>query len=130
MDSSLVSVVIPTYNRADCLVQTLSSVFGQTHTELEILLVDDGSTDGTRALIERHWGNDSRLRYLFQSNRGVSAARNYGMREARGAYLALLDSDDAWMPWKLEAQLACLAAFPEAGMISGQTCRPWMRRTT
>lgn len=117
MDSSLVSVVIPTYNRADCLVQTLSSVFAQTHAEIEILLVDDGSTDGTRALIEHHWGGDSRLRYMFQSNRGVSAARNYGMREARGAYIALLDSDDTWMPWKLEAQLACLVAFPAAGMI-------------
>jgi glycosyltransferase involved in cell wall biosynthesis len=117
MDSPLVSVVIPTYNRADCLVQTLNSVFAQTHRPIEVLLVDDGSTDGTRSLIESRWGGDPQLRYLYQPNRGVSAARNHGMREARGAYIALLDSDDTWMPWKLEAQLSCLAAFPDAGMI-------------
>lgn len=117
MAPPLVSVVIPTYNRADCLAQTLTSVLAQTHREIEVLVVDDGSTDGTRAQLERWCSHDSRLRYLYQPNRGVSAARNYGMREARGAYIALLDSDDTWMPWKLEVQLACLAAFPEAGMI-------------
>lgn len=117
MASPLVSVVVPTFNRADCLADTLSSVFAQTHQDIEVLLVDDGSTDGTRALVESRWGRDSRLRYLFQPNRGVSAARNYGMREARGDYIAFLDSDDTWMPWKLEAQLACLAVFPDAGMI-------------
>lgn len=117
MASPLVSVIIPTYNRADCLAQTLSSVFAQTHREIEVLVVDDGSTDGTRAQLERCYGGDPRLRYLYQANRGVSAARNHGMREARGAYIALLDSDDTWMPWKLEAQLGCMAAFPEAGMI-------------
>lgn len=113
----LVSVIVPTFNRADCLGQTIDSVFAQTHARFEILLVDDGSSDGTRALIERRWAHEPRLRYLYQANRGVSAARNLGLRSARGEYLALLDSDDVWLPWKLEAQLACLAEFPQAGMV-------------
>jgi len=117
MSADLVSVVIPTFNRAYCLGQALDSVFSQTHQNLEVLLVDDGSTDDTRALLERHWAAEPRLRYLYQANAGVSAARNHGLREARGDYIALLDSDDTWMPWKLAAQLACLNAFPEAGMI-------------
>jgi len=113
----LVSVVIPTFNRAYCLVETLNSVFQQTHHNIEVLLIDDGSTDDTRTLIESRYGNESRLHYLYQPNRGVSAARNLGLQHAAGAYVALLDSDDVWMPWKLSAQLACLAAFPDAGMI-------------
>ena len=117
MSAGLVSVVIPTFNRADCLTATINSVLAQTYSDLEIVLVDDGSIDSTRALVEAHWAQEPRLRYLYQSNRGVSAARNLGMRNARGAYVALLDSDDTWMPWKLDAQLACLAEFPDAGMI-------------
>jgi glycosyltransferase involved in cell wall biosynthesis len=117
MAAGLVSVVIPTFNRAYCLAATLDSVFGQTHNNFEILLIDDGSTDETRALVERRWANEPRMRYLYQANRGVSAARNLGLRQARGMYIALLDSDDVWMPWKLEAQLACLTAFPDAGMV-------------
>lgn len=113
----LVSVVIPTFNRAYCLGNALNSVLSQTHSDLEILLVDDGSTDDTRALVERRWAAEPRVRYLYQANRGVSAARNLGLSSARGEFIALLDSDDVWMPWKLEAQLACLAAFPAAGMV-------------
>ncbi len=127
MDSSLVSVVIPTYNRADCLAQTLSSVFAQTHREIEILLVDDGSTDGTRALVERCWSGDSRLRYIQQPNGGVSAARNRGMREARGAYIALLDSDDSWMPWKLGHSSPVWRLSPGQEW-SGRTWRQWIPR--
>lgn len=115
--AGLVSVVVPTFNRAYCLRETIESVLEQSYGDLEILLVDDGSTDATRALVEQRWAREPRLRYFYQTNRGVSAARNLGLRSARGAYIALLDSDDTWMPWKLEAQLACLAAFPESGMV-------------
>ena len=117
MAADFVSVIVPTYNRAYCLQSALDSVFVQSHANLEVVLVDDGSTDDTAALAERIAAREPRLRYIHQSNSGVSAARNRGLREARGDYLALLDSDDTWMPWKLEAQLACLKALPEVGMI-------------
>jgi GT2 family glycosyltransferase len=115
--ADFVSVIVPTYNRAYCLQNTLDSVFAQSHENLELVLVDDGSTDDTRALAELISTREPRLRYIYQANSGVSAARNRGLREARGEYLALLDSDDTWMLWKLEAQLACLKALPEVGMI-------------
>ena len=113
----LVSTVIPTYNRAYCLGQAVDSVMAQTHRDVEVLVVDDGSTDRTETLIRERYGLDSRVRYIRQDNRGVSAARNRGLSEARGDFIALLDSDDLWKPWKLELQLACLRRFPEAGMV-------------
>ena len=97
--SSLVSVVIPTYNRGDCIERTIDSALGQTHQNVEILVVDDGSTDDTRQRIERRYGLDARVRYLHQQNQGVSAARNTGLQNVRGDFVALLDSDDVWMPW-------------------------------
>jgi glycosyltransferase involved in cell wall biosynthesis len=117
LSSPLVSVVVPTYNRTDCIEWTIDSALGQTHQKLEILVVDDGSNDDTRQLIERRYGADARVRYIYQENRGVSAARNTGLQNAQGEFIALLDSDDIWMPWKLELQLACLELLPEAGMI-------------
>ena len=117
MSRSLVSVVIPTYNRAYCIERALDSVLRQTHQDLEIILVDDGSTDDTRELIARRYGHDGRVRYIHQQNAGVSAARNTGLREVRGDFVALLDSDDVWKPWKLELQLRCLERVPHAGMI-------------
>lgn len=113
----LVSVVIPTYNRAYCLRRTLESVFAQTHRRLEVLLVDDGSTDGTAALAEEIGRNEPRLRYLRQANAGVCAARNLGLETARGEYIALLDSDDVWFDWKIAAQVAVLAADRSLGMV-------------
>lgn len=115
--NGLVSVITPTYNRAYCLGRTLDSALAQTYPHLEIVVVDDGSTDGTAELVRTRYGHEPRVRYLRQENGGVSAARNRGLREARGAYLAFLDSDDVWKPWKLQAQLACLNHVPEAGMI-------------
>lgn len=103
----MVSVVIPTHNRAHLLPRALESVLGQTFTDLEVLVVDDGSTDRTSEVMATY--TDPRVRYLVQpENRGVSAARNRGFREARGQFIALLDSDDEWMPEKLEAQVALL----------------------
>jgi len=117
MSRSLVSVVIPTYNRAYCIERALDSVLRQTHQDFEIILVDDGSTDGTSELIARRYGHDGRIRYILQQNAGVSAARNTGLRAVRGDFVALLDSDDVWKPWKVELQLRCLEQVPHAGMI-------------
>lgn len=114
---ALVSVVIPTYNRARCIERAIDSVLTQTYRSLEVIVVDDGSTDATRALIRRRYGGDTRVRYLYQDNQGVSAARNIGLGVGQGDYIALLDSDDVWKPWKLELQVACLERLPHAGMI-------------
>ena len=105
----LVSVIIPAYNAAETLVRTIASALAQTHRELEVLVVDDGSTDDTRALAEHAALADSRVRVLVRpSNGGVARARNLGVEEARGAYLAPLDADDLWHPTKVEKQLRAL----------------------
>ena len=113
----LVSVVIPTYNRAYCLSRAIDSALLQTHRNLEIVIIDDGSRDNTRDVVQERYGHEKRVKYFYQNNTGVSGARNHGMAEAQGDFVALLDSDDVWFPWKLEAQLAVFRAFPEAGMV-------------
>ncbi len=102
-----VSVIIPTHNRADLLPRALNSVLAQTLPPGEIILVDDGSTDRTGDLIRQQYPT---VRYLRQACRGVSAARNLGIAAARGDWIALLDSDDAWLPGKLQAQHNALGA--------------------
>lgn len=102
-----VSVVIPAYERADLVGRAVDSALAQTVDNLEVLVVDDGSTDGTQAAVEAV--EDPRVRYLaHETNRGVSAARNTGVEAAAGEYVAFLDSDDEWLPRKLECQLATL----------------------
>lgn len=99
-----VSVVIPTYNRAGLLPRAIESVLGQTHDEFEVVVVDDGSTDDTAAVVEGY--DDPRVRYVaHEENRGANVARNTGIEAARGEYVAFLDSDDEWHPRKLELQL-------------------------
>lgn len=102
----MVSVIIPTWNRAHTIERSVRSVLEQTDGDLEVLVVDDGSTDGTRQVLEAI--GDPRLRYVRQENAGACAARNHGIRLARGEYIAFHDSDDTWRPRKLEKQLACL----------------------
>jgi glycosyltransferase involved in cell wall biosynthesis len=103
-DSSLVSVVIPAYNRSGVLRQAIDSVLAQTHSDLEVIVVDDGSTDDTAALVAEY--DDDRVRYVgHERNRGRSAARNTGIEASNGEYIAFLDSDDRWLPHKLERQL-------------------------
>jgi glycosyltransferase involved in cell wall biosynthesis len=102
-----VSVVIPTYQRADLVGRAIDSALAQTVDDIEVLVVDDGSTDGTRATVDRI--GDPRVRYFaHETNRGVSAARNTGVEAARGEYVAFLDSDDEWLPRKLDRQLSAL----------------------
>jgi glycosyltransferase involved in cell wall biosynthesis len=107
------SVVIPNYNCARFLPETLESVFAQTCGDLEIIVVDDGSTDGSQALLGRF---ADRVRVIHQENQGVSAARNRGIRESRGEFVAFLDADDLWHPEKLAKQLQ-LFTNPAVGLV-------------
>jgi glycosyltransferase involved in cell wall biosynthesis len=113
----LVSVIIPTFNRAYCLERAVDSALAQTYSDLEVVVVDDGSTDNTKALVHTRYAGEKRVIYLHQANRGVAGARNAGFGVARGEFIALLDSDDVWMPWKLDVQIACLQRFPKIGMV-------------
>ena len=100
------TVIIPTFNRAYTLRRAIDSVLAQTVTSLEIMVVDDGSTDGTAQLIARYYPD---VIYIYQCNQGVSVARNCGIERAQGRYIAFLDSDDAWVSNKLALQLAALS---------------------
>ena len=105
-----VSVIIPTHNRCQLLRRALLSVYKQTVQADEIIVIDDGSTDGTREMLGKEFPD---IKYTFQENAGVSSARNLGVRQAKGDWLAFLDSDDEWLPDKLEKQLASLENNPE-----------------
>ncbi len=104
----MVSVVIPTFNRSDTLGSAIESVFAQTYSDYELIVIDDGSTDGTREKIAPYAG---RIRYFYQPNRGASAARNRGIAVASGQWVSFLDSDDIWLPTKLERQVEALSAM-------------------
>jgi len=101
----LVSVVIPTYNRKAMLTRAVNSVLGQTYSRLELIVVDDGSTDGTEEHLEG-FRTDCRFNYYYQENRGQSVARNFGISQAKGEIIAFLDSDNYWKEGKLQLQLA------------------------
>lgn len=114
-DSSLVSVVIPTYNRAYILRDAINSALEQRSANTEVIVVDDGSTDDTADLVA---GYKERVTYLCQTNQGAGVARSLGVRNARGAYIAFLDSDDVWVSHKVKTELEMFEAFPEAGAIA------------
>ncbi len=107
----LVSVVIPAYNSARTIQPSIESALGQTVSDLEVVVVDDGSTDSTAAVVAAI--NDARVKFIQQSNGGAAAARNTGIANARGQWIAFLDADDLWLECKLERQLAVLAANPD-----------------
>jgi O-antigen biosynthesis protein len=117
MIEPLVTVIIPTYNRADLLPRAIESVRAQTYTHWELFVVDDASTDTTPDVVGRIV--DSRVHYVRHSeNRGGSAARNTGLAQAQGDYIAFLDSDDEWLPTKLEKQIGRFAQLaPEVGLV-------------
>ena len=106
-----VSVVIPTYNRADYILEAIESVMSQTYRDFEIVVVDDGSTDDTAAIIRAEFSD--KVIYHYQPNRGVSHARNTGINIAKGNWIAFLDSDDEWLPEKLQVQLKTLQKHPD-----------------
>lgn len=118
-----VSVVIPTHDRAHLLPRALDSVLRQTLPPAEILVIDDGSEDETRELLSRDYRT---VRRIPQEHRGVSAARNRGIRQAGGSLIAFLDSDDAWEPEKLERQLAAMSRQPALPLC--HTDEIWIRR--
>lgn len=105
-----VSVVIPTYNRATLISQTLDSVLAQTYKDTEVIVVDDGSTDDTSAVLSTYLGQIAVIR---QANQGLSGARNAGIAKAKGEFVAFLDSDDLWLPEKLEKQITLLESRSE-----------------
>ncbi len=114
----LVSVVIPTYNRADLVCESLDSVLSQDYPNFEMIVVDDGSTDDTREVIRARFGDT--VRYIHQHNAGPAAARNTGIRAARGEYIAFQDDDDLWLPGKLARQVEALERRPDHGFCYGQ----------
>lgn len=109
-----ISVVIPLYNKEKSIYHTLRSVCEQTYTDMEILVVDDGSTDNSVVVAESY--SDSRIRVIRKVNGGVCSARNRGIREAKGQYIALLDADDLWDKQCLETQVRLIEEYPEAAM--------------
>lgn len=109
MRPPLVSCIVPVFNGERYLSEALDSIFAQTHPALDVLVVDDGSTDGS-AEVAKSFGD--RIRYLFHPNAGPAAARNLGLEAARGEFVAFLDADDLWHPEKLALQLARFAAVP------------------
>lgn len=110
------SVVIPLYNKERQIAGTLRSVFAQTCADYEIIVVDDGSTDGSAAVVESL--HDPRIRLIRQANAGVSAARNLGIAEARGEYIALLDADDEWRPEYLATIAALIRKYPQCDVFA------------
>ncbi len=110
----LVSVVIPTYNMAAFIGQAISSVLAQSMTDLELVVVDDGSTDETAQVVS---GFGDRVSYIHQANNGGNSARNRGVAAAHGRYVAFLDADDTWLPEKLELQLRVFDEYPSVGFV-------------
>lgn len=131
---SLVSCIVTFLNAEEFIGEAIESVLGQTHENLELLLVDDGSTDGSTEIAARYAERfPEKVRYLEHAgheNRGAAASRNLGIREARGEYVALLDADDVWLERKLEEQVEILRSHPEAGMVYGQSqyWHSWTRK--
>ena len=118
----LVSVIIPTYNRGWIIKEAIDSILAQDYTEFELIVVDDGSTDHTSDVLDSY-GDD--IKVLFQKNKGVSAARNRGIAEASGKFIAFLDSDDLWLPQKLTVQIEFFNQTPDA--LICQTEEVWIR---
>ena len=115
----VVSVVMPAFNASRYISTAIDSALAQTFADLEVLVVDDGSTDDTAAIAANAAARDSRVRLLRQDNAGVSVARNAALRAARGQYIALLDSDDVWQTGFLEAQIALLESRPDIAVVTG-----------
>jgi glycosyltransferase involved in cell wall biosynthesis len=114
---SLFSIIVPTFNRAVLLARTIESIFAQRFAEVEVIVVDDGSTDGTMDYL-RSLGRQ--VSVFQQPNRGAGAARNLGARNAKGKYLAFLDSDDLWFPWTLEVYREVIREHEEPSFIAGK----------
>ncbi len=116
-----ISVIIPSFNRAETLTRAIQSVLGQTYQNFELLIIDDGSSDDTRHVVEKY----PQLIYHYQDNQGVSCARNIGCHMAKGEWIAFLDSDDEWLPTKLEQQCRFILEHPKISCVHGEEI--WIR---
>jgi glycosyltransferase involved in cell wall biosynthesis len=110
----MVSVIIPTYNCEKYIVEAIQSVLKQTYTNFEIIVIDDGSTDKTKEVLKQF---DNKITYIYQRNSGSSKSRNIGISKAKGEYIAFLDADDRWKPFKLELQIKILEKLQEVDMV-------------
>jgi glycosyltransferase involved in cell wall biosynthesis len=120
MKPSLISCIVPVFNGEKYLGEALDSILKQTYRPLEIIVADDGSTDGTTAVTARY---GKQIRYLRQDNAGASTARNFGLNAARGEFVAFLDADDLWHLEKLERQMARFETRPELDLSVTRTCK-------
>ena len=122
LDEILVSIVMPTFNRGHIIANAIRSVQGQEHANLELLIVDDGSTDGTEEVVSIFAESDRRVRYLKSNHGGVSQARNIGLDNAEGSYIFYLDTDNKWLPNHVSVLLAFMVAFNVPAVYSGSRC--------
>lgn len=124
MDSPLISIIVPTHNRADLLPEALRSVLAQTFSDWELIVMDDASTDGTAAVMADFTSRDGRIRYVRnEKNLGIAKNRNEGLAQAKGRLIAMLDSDDVWLDhWKLEKQAKFLEANPDHVIVGSFAC--------
>ncbi|KZX75323.1 hypothetical protein A3715_07910 [Oleiphilus sp. HI0009] len=118
IDEPLISVITPTFNRADFLGQTIESVLNQSYANIEHIIIDDGSTDNTRTLVESY-SHTGKVRYFYQKNSGQSVARNKGLTEAKGDFICFLDSDDYFFKTKTEVSLRVFHENPEFDLVYG-----------
>lgn len=119
-----VSVIIPTFNRASVVLRAIDSVLKQTYKNFELIVVDDGSSDETEKILAPYVA-EKRLQFFKQENKGVSAARNFGVKQSKGEWLSFLDSDDEWLKNKLEKQIELLKQKPDLRLVHGEEI--WIR---
>jgi len=110
----MISVIIPVFNRSHYIGECLQSVFAQTTTDYEVVLVDDGSTDNLKGALKPY---DGKIRYFYKENGGAASARNLGIKKCQGDLVAWLDSDDKWFPYKLELETEILKKIPDIGFV-------------
>ncbi len=116
MKKPYVSVIVPVYNGVKFIAEAIESICAQNYHPLEIIIVDDGSTDDTSKIVQSY----KNIRYIYQPNQGVAAARNTGIKNSSGELIAFLDADDCWAPNKLNVQVDCLLMHPNIGYILGR----------
>lgn len=121
MNKPLVSIIIPTFNRAHCIEAAIRSALKQSFRDFELIIADDGSTDGTEQVVARM--NESQVRVVRKANGGCSSARNFGVANANGKYVAFLDSDDEWDPRWLETTVAIMEGDAQVGAVYGSLAR-------
>lgn len=110
----LVSVIVPVYNSEKTIIETLTSIFSQDYGNIEIIVINDGSTDRTKEILEQH---KDKLKIIDQTNSGAAVARTRGIKQAQGKYIAFIDADDLWVPWKIRTQVGYIEQHQEIGMV-------------